>query len=180
MHPWFRWINYLDPIAYAFEALMVNEFSHRTFPCSQYVPSGPGYDDVGALNRACNARGSRPGEDFVDGDAYINTSFQYYHSHLWRNLGIIIAFLITFAITYFYATEKISALPSKGEVLVFLRGHQPKRRQGEDEEAGSSGRGDHTSSSSASTEVAIQRQTDIFHWKDVCYGGNPYFESNKP
>ncbi len=25
MHPWFRWINYLDPVAYAFEALMINE-----------------------------------------------------------------------------------------------------------------------------------------------------------
>lgn len=25
MHPWFRWINYLDPVSYAFEALMINE-----------------------------------------------------------------------------------------------------------------------------------------------------------
>jgi ATP-binding cassette subfamily G (WHITE) protein 2 (PDR) len=25
MRPWFRWINYLDPVAYGFEALMVNE-----------------------------------------------------------------------------------------------------------------------------------------------------------
>lgn len=25
MHPWFRWINYLDPVAYGFEALMINE-----------------------------------------------------------------------------------------------------------------------------------------------------------
>src|SRR3569833_132986 len=24
MVPWFRWINYIDPIAYAFESLMVN------------------------------------------------------------------------------------------------------------------------------------------------------------
>jgi len=27
MHPWFRWINYLDPVGYAFEAVMVNEVS---------------------------------------------------------------------------------------------------------------------------------------------------------
>jgi ATP-binding cassette subfamily G (WHITE) protein 2 (PDR) len=27
MHPWFRWINWLDPVAYAFEALMINEVS---------------------------------------------------------------------------------------------------------------------------------------------------------
>jgi len=25
MKPWFRWINYIDPVAYAFEALMINE-----------------------------------------------------------------------------------------------------------------------------------------------------------
>jgi ABC-type multidrug transport system permease subunit len=25
MHPWFRWINYIDPVAYAFESLMINE-----------------------------------------------------------------------------------------------------------------------------------------------------------
>ena len=25
MHPWFRWLGYLDPVAYAFEALMINE-----------------------------------------------------------------------------------------------------------------------------------------------------------
>lgn len=25
MHPWFRWINHLDPVSYAFEALMINE-----------------------------------------------------------------------------------------------------------------------------------------------------------
>lgn len=25
MHPWFKWISYIDPVAYAFEALMINE-----------------------------------------------------------------------------------------------------------------------------------------------------------
>jgi ABC-type multidrug transport system permease subunit len=25
MHPWFRWINYLNPVAYAYESLMINE-----------------------------------------------------------------------------------------------------------------------------------------------------------
>ena len=25
MPPWFRWLNYLNPVAYAFEALMINE-----------------------------------------------------------------------------------------------------------------------------------------------------------
>lgn len=25
MHPWFRWLNYLNPVGYAFESLMINE-----------------------------------------------------------------------------------------------------------------------------------------------------------
>lgn len=34
MHPWFKWLTYINPLAYAFEALMVNEFHAREFPCS--------------------------------------------------------------------------------------------------------------------------------------------------
>jgi ATP-binding cassette, subfamily G (WHITE), member 2, PDR len=25
MRPWFKWITYIDPVSYAFEALMINE-----------------------------------------------------------------------------------------------------------------------------------------------------------
>ena len=81
---WARWINYLDPVAYGFEALMINEFSGRTFACSNFVPSGPGYDAVGSLSRICSTTGSAAGASFVDGDAYINTSFLYYAEHKWR------------------------------------------------------------------------------------------------
>ena len=81
---WARWINYLDPIAYGFEALMINEFSGRTFACSIFVPSGPGYGAVGSLNHICSTTGSAAGASFVDGDAYINTSFLYYAVHKWR------------------------------------------------------------------------------------------------
>ena len=31
MHPWLRWLGYINPVAYAFESLMVNEVSH--IPC---------------------------------------------------------------------------------------------------------------------------------------------------
>lgn len=42
MHPWFRWLNWINPVAYAFEALMVNEvgFPHsaRSFWLTFVVP----------------------------------------------------------------------------------------------------------------------------------------------
>lgn len=58
MHPWFRWINYLDPVAYAFEALMVNEFHNRRFNCSAFVPQGPGYESLSPDERLCSAVGA--------------------------------------------------------------------------------------------------------------------------
>jgi len=36
MAPWFRWINYLNPVGYAFESLMINEVRSITHtPFSQ-------------------------------------------------------------------------------------------------------------------------------------------------
>ena len=121
---WCRWINYLDPVAYGFEALMINEFSGRQFSCDSYVPSpdASGYQGVSSTNRACTAVGSVPGQSFVSGDNYIGTQYKYYHSHKWRNVGILIAFVVFNHLVYFAATELISAKKSKGEVLVFRRG----------------------------------------------------------
>lgn len=84
MQDWLRWINYLDPIAYGYESLVVNEFHGRRFPCAQFVPVGPAYQNATGQERTCSAAGALPGSDFVDGDFYINASFGYYRSHLWR------------------------------------------------------------------------------------------------
>lgn len=29
MHPWLRWIRYIDPVSYAFESLMINEVGYH-------------------------------------------------------------------------------------------------------------------------------------------------------
>lgn len=49
MLSWSRWINYVDPVAYGCESLMINEFSGQTYACSVFVPSGPGYANAGEL-----------------------------------------------------------------------------------------------------------------------------------
>jgi ATP-binding cassette subfamily G (WHITE) protein 2 (PDR) len=84
MHPWFRWINYIDPIAYAFESLMINEFQGRNFDCATFVPMGPEYLDVSGLNHVCGVVGAIPGSSTVSGSDYTRLSFNYYSSHLWR------------------------------------------------------------------------------------------------
>lgn len=173
MHPWFRWINYLDPVAYAFESLMINEFSGRPFNCSQFAPSGDGYETIDLKNRVCTVVGGILGEDDVGGDAYINTAFSYYHSHLWRNLGILIAMTIGFCGVYLVAAEFVSAQRSKGEVLLFRRGHVPAQTVKDDEEEVPVSRPktqDIVASRTISAGEAppsIEKQTAIFHWESV-------------
>lgn len=84
MQGWLRWINYLDPIAYAYEAFVANEFSGRDFACSSFIPMGPGYLNATSIERACSTSGALPGQAFVNGDIYINNSYGYYKSHIWR------------------------------------------------------------------------------------------------
>jgi ATP-binding cassette, subfamily G (WHITE), member 2, PDR len=84
MGPWFRWINYLNPIAYAFESLMLNEFDGRSYPCSTFVPQGPDYLDIGGRSRVCSSVGATAGSDVVLGEAYLRDSFNFSGGHLWR------------------------------------------------------------------------------------------------
>lgn len=118
---WARWINYINPVAYGFEAIMVNEFHNRNFTCSTFVPFGGFYNTVPAVNKACVAIGSVLGQSTVNGDAYLASAFGYYNSHKWRNVGIMFAFLAFFLIAYLWATETVRAKKSQGEVLLFQR-----------------------------------------------------------
>lgn len=175
---WCRWMNYLDPLAYAFEALMVNEFHNRQYSCNAYVPStlAPGYENVNATNHICSAVGAKTGLAFVNGDDYINSAFSYYHEHKWRNFGILVAFVIGFLIFYMIAAELVSEKKSKGEVLVFRRGYKPAflKEQNYDSEGGKPVGGPAVAARSDPSDSDkeagfIQRQTNVFHWKDVCY-----------
>ncbi|KAF9895076.1 hypothetical protein FE257_004705 [Aspergillus nanangensis] len=164
---WSRWMNYIDPIAYAFESFLVNEFRNRNFTCVSFVPSGPGYDNVDPINQICTTVSSTPGSLDINGDAYLLTAYEYSHSHLWRNLGIIITFMVFFMFVYLFATEYISEAMSKGEVLIFRRGHQPIHTQdGEELRQETAIRDDKSPQEATAT---IQRQTAIFHWQDLCY-----------
>jgi ATP-binding cassette subfamily G (WHITE) protein 2 (PDR) len=178
MRVYMRWINYINPIAYAFEALMVNEFSGRDFPCSDFVPSNvggrlPEYDfTANSLSHICSTTGAVAGSGVVSGSDYLETSFSYNRSNLWRNLGILLGFYFFFLATYLLAVEYISAARSKGEVLVFRRGHIPPSAKVDEEGATKGEKQEVVSSSSPNTKdvsAVIQKQTSIFHWSDVCY-----------
>jgi ABC-type multidrug transport system permease subunit len=87
MVPWFRWINYIDPVAYGFESLMINEFRNKKIPCAAFVPSGPGYMDVSPEQKICSTTGAAAGANFVDGNTYLIINYQYDPAHLWRQVS---------------------------------------------------------------------------------------------
>lgn len=160
-----------DPIYYAFEILVANEFHGRRFTCSQFVPA---YPNLQGDSFICSQTGAVAGERTVSGDAYIQAAYQYSYSHVWRNFGIMIAFLFGFMIMYFIAVEVNSSTSSTAEVLVFRKGHAPASLTGQvkegsnDEEANAQRAGvdEHTENDNVD---AIPAQKDIFTWRDVVY-----------
>ncbi|KAK6461937.1 ABC-2 type transporter-domain-containing protein [Scheffersomyces coipomensis] len=171
---WCRWINYIDPIAYTFEALMANEFHDTQFECSQFVPSGAGYPQT-PDNRICSVVGSQLGQEYVNGDDFIGISFEYYNSHKWRNFGIIIAFTVFFLFTYIILCEFNKGAMQKGEILVFQeRALRQKRKAMHDTESGSVEEAEKevpslSVSPQDSTFSKFKQNRDTFHWRNLTY-----------
>ncbi|OIW31251.1 hypothetical protein CONLIGDRAFT_574468 [Coniochaeta ligniaria NRRL 30616] len=168
MHPWFGWIRWLNPVYYAFEILVANEFHHRELTCSQFIP---GYPDLSGDSFVCSSAGAVAGRRTVNGDAYIAISYEYYYSHVWRNFGILMGLLIAFMITYFVAIELNSATSSTAEMLVFQRGKVPDSiAKAADPEVADPEKGTAKDKQQQEASVgAIEPQKSIFTWRDVHY-----------
>lgn len=151
---------------------MINEFYGRDFSCSVLVPT---YGSLADGTQICTAVGSVVGQNTVSGTAFLSTSYGYEHAHKWRNFGILIAFMIGLLVIYLAAAEWIGAKKSKGEVLLFRRGHVPKQLQNNgsndlEHGAKNDGRAELSKTTSqADVNNIIAKQTAIFTWEDVCY-----------
>lgn len=170
---------------------MINEFQNRQFPCSVFVPMGPSYENLTGTERVCSTVGATLGDDFVLGDNYLDKSFHYVDSHLWRQVtrrkgqlqysnsynqelwdscrifDILLMYLFDWCRIHYCST-------SKGEVLIFQRSHRQKENYHEDEEARPVHQKDESQQKSTAAdkegqEISLLKQIAIFHWKDVCY-----------
>lgn len=162
MHPWFKWLSYINPLRYSFETLMANEFHHRTMPCApqSIVPNGPGYENATGFNVVCGFTGSTFGSVEVDGDKYINLAYGYSWGHAWRNFGIVIVFYIGLYFINCFATEFMNPVIAGGDLLLFKRGHVPESIE---ETAASVDPSDTEGLSN------FDGEPDIFSWKHVNY-----------
>ena len=105
MPPWLGWFRYLNPIGYAFESLMVNEFADREFPCADLVPRGPVYDGQGG--RKCAVAGSNSASGLISGERYIESKYHFHKENLWRNLGLVFLFMIALCGLHLFAADHV-------------------------------------------------------------------------
>lgn len=98
MHPWFRWLSFINPATYAYAALIGSDINGMEISCvePQYVPYGDGYDS--SAYRSCTMQGSLMGSSLVDGGTYLQTEYGTVTQHPWGNVGIVIGFWIFFSI----------------------------------------------------------------------------------
>ncbi|KAF9358893.1 hypothetical protein BGX26_000678 [Mortierella sp. AD094] len=96
MRGWFIWIFWVNPLAYAFKALISNEFDGLELACTDHalVPRGPGYDNL--QYQVCAVYGSRPGEDFIRGPDYLWSAYRYETSQMWIDIVAVICFWALF------------------------------------------------------------------------------------
>ncbi|KAI0265441.1 ABC-2 type transporter-domain-containing protein [Gloeopeniophorella convolvens] len=182
-----RWISYINPVRYGFEAIVANEFRTLNGTCSNIIPSGPGYENVSLANQVCGTVGSVPGQSTVDGNRFIQLSYEYSYSHVWRNLGISIAYIIGFVAVLLFFTEYNTHISGETSVMLFKRGTKVAVIQEEKEKAGipdeERGAADsHAVSEKARPEQrnstafeAAPRMNNVFTWRhlqyDVLVGG---------
>lgn len=88
-------IYWVDPIAYALKALLINEMKGQVYSCDQpgeSVPFGPGYDDW--AHRICTMQGSTPGQSYVLGDDYLREHLSFDPSQQWAPDFVVVSVYI--------------------------------------------------------------------------------------
>ena len=171
---------------YGFESIIANEFHTINADCATLVPQGAGYENVSLANQVCTTVGSVSGQAFVDGNRFIEISYNYSFDHVWRNFGIVIAFLFGLIGLLLLATEFNTADRTTSTVTLFKRGTKQaavnSKSESQDVEKGleldrlsrSTGldHSERTSEQDLKIKKALQSSsgtTDIFSWKNLNY-----------
>lgn len=175
MHPWFKWISYILPLRFAFENMLEAEFYARKMDCGgTLVPTGPAYANVSSDYKVCAFIGSQKGQSYVLGNNYLKLQYGYTYSHVWRNFGILIAFLIGFFAIKCFITEFKTPIKSNGDALIFKKGTGLKKtlRDSESNIDPSESTNQTADSFAKSDDPALfadLRSEGVFFWKEICY-----------
>lgn len=186
---WFGWLYHLNPISYSFEGVLANEFSGRVMECapSNLVPQGPGIDPE---FQGCSLTGADVNAQQVAGSDYLQATYNYSRSNLWRNWAVVIAFTVLYILITGIATEMLDFSGGGGGALIFKKSKKAKKAVKDDspkpadEEKGAGSSGDSSSSAKKENSLgdspnskdeedealeSITKSESIFTWRDVEY-----------
>ena len=174
MHPWFRWIVYLNPASYCFDAVMGSELGNRVIDCvdPQLVPYGADYNN--SAYQSCTVPGSRVGLLDIAGESYIESQYGISIHHIWRNAGILIAFWIFFAVMTAIGFE-LNLTTGSGSTVLFDRRQRRQELallQDPEKAHGTLARAQQKPSGGSDTESSdgiISEQGTTFTFKDISY-----------
>jgi len=131
MKSWvYKWIFYAVPVAYAQEALMVNQYDGMDLPCAPgyLIPDVPG---ASLENQICFFVGAVPGSSSVSGTKFLKEQFGYEQAHVWRNFGIILLFTFGYIVIACIGVEYLSWGSGGGSTKVFLKTGWGRAKKGE-------------------------------------------------
>ncbi|KAJ7269337.1 ABC-2 type transporter-domain-containing protein [Mycena haematopus] len=113
MKRWLFWIYYINPIAYAWQACMENEFMRIQLTCdgTYIIPRNVGgltkYPEGLGPNQACTLFGSTAGNDSVSGESYISAGYGLSSANLWKlDFLVLLGFMILFQLTQILSYEQ--------------------------------------------------------------------------
>ncbi|ORZ20017.1 ABC-2 type transporter-domain-containing protein [Lobosporangium transversale] len=157
MHPWFIWIFWINPLSYAFKALISNEMKGLKFNCAgpAMVPSGPSYNDINY--QVCTLAGSKPGTTVVDGSDYLYASYRYKTSEMGLDILAVILFWLLFVSITCWAMEKIEFGKGGFSTNIYKKGTHLN-----------SGKA-HSDKASSALEIKDMAKGSTFTWENLDY-----------
>jgi ABC-type multidrug transport system ATPase subunit len=166
MARWLFWISYINPVYYAFEAMMINEFSRVIFTCAggQIIPNGANINSGSGVNanQVCTLPGATAGTDQIPGQAYLDAAFQYSRGHLWRNVGILFAFLFGLILLTCWVVE----VQDQGAFASAITVKKPANKE---EKKLDERLADRRSGATEKTEAKLEVHGQAFTWSQLRY-----------
>ncbi|KAH6900556.1 ABC-2 type transporter-domain-containing protein [Thelonectria olida] len=178
---WFGWLYWVNPISYAFEGVLTSELYNREMPCApnQLVPQGPG---IQSQYQGCAVSGAGVNAHSVSGSDYLQTTYNYSRSNLWRNFGVVIAFGVLYTLVTVLATEVVSFAGGGGGALIFNNSRKVKDRlrkaSGPADEEKAAGNNESSSTvlgnsrGASNDDEVLEQITDsqsVFTWRNLEY-----------
>ncbi|KAJ7361329.1 pleiotropic drug resistance ABC transporter [Mycena albidolilacea] len=138
MKRWLFWIYYINPIAYAWQACIENEFMRIQITCdgSYVIPRNIGaltkYPEGLGPNQACTLFGATAGSSLVPGESYISAGYGLSSSNLWkRNFLVLLAFMIVFQLTQILSLEYFPAYDQTLTVQIYAKEDDDAKKRNE-------------------------------------------------